>query len=75
MDQLRRILDSIAKQLGALSATQKLLIGSLVVILGMTLFLVSQYAGKQTRVAPVPTLQTAEFERAAQKLRLVGIKS
>lgn len=75
MDQLRRILDSIAKQIGALSATQKLLIGSLVVILGMTLFLVSQYAGKQTRVAPVPTLQTAEFERATQKLRLVGIQS
>lgn len=75
MEQIRRIVANIAKQLSGLNATQKLLIGSLSVILMMTLFLVSQYAGTASRVAPVPTLLPADFERAASKLRMVGIAS
>ena len=44
--KLRQILDGIRKQLGQLTATQRLLIGSVGVIMVMTLFVVSQYAGR-----------------------------
>lgn len=73
MDQIRRILTNAWKQLGNLGTTQKLLIGSILVLLVMTLFLVTQYAGVPARVAPVPTLAASDFDRASQKLRSVGI--
>lgn len=50
MNQLRRVLETIQKQLGKLHTTQRLLIGSLAVILVMTLFLVSLYAGRRDMV-------------------------
>jgi len=50
MDQIRRILDNAGQYIGKMSATQKLLIASLVVIASMTLFLVSQYASAPARV-------------------------
>ena len=46
MDRLRLLLVTIRTHLGQLTATQKLLIGSGVVIMLMSLFLVSQYAGR-----------------------------
>ena len=46
MDRLRLLLVNIRTHLGQLGATQKLLIGSGVVIMLMSLFLVSQYAGR-----------------------------
>lgn len=50
MGKLRQILDNASQQVTRMSATQKLLIGSLAVIAAMTLFLVSQYAAKPTLV-------------------------
>ncbi len=50
MDGLRGILDRIVKHLGGLGLTQKLLIGSLVVIALMGMFLVSQFAGRREMV-------------------------
>jgi len=50
MNQIRRILDNAGVYIGKMSATQKLLIASLVVIASMTLFLVSQYASTPARV-------------------------
>ena len=41
MDQLRRVLATIAKHLGQMGATQKLLVGSLAVIVFMALFVVN----------------------------------
>lgn len=52
MDKLRAILATIQRSLGGLGVTQKLLIGSSVVIMLMALFLVSQYAGK-TQMMPL----------------------
>ncbi|MFZ4573325.1 MAG: flagellar M-ring protein FliF C-terminal domain-containing protein [Phycisphaerales bacterium] len=75
MEQLRRVFATIAKHLSGLNPTQKLLIGSLAVILVMTLFLVSQYAAAPTRVAPIPNLAPAELDRAASRLRLAGVTS
>jgi flagellar M-ring protein FliF len=73
MDQIRRILTNAWKQLGNLGTTQKLLIGSILILMVMTLFLVTQYAGTPSLVAPVPTLAPADLDRATQKLRSVGI--
>ncbi len=44
MDQLRRVLASAQRYLGGMSASQKLLLGSLGVIAAMSLFLISRYA-------------------------------
>ena len=46
MDRLRLLLVTIGQHLRQLGATQKLLIGSGVIIMLMSLFLVSQYAGR-----------------------------
>src|SRR4051812_24952099 len=48
MNALQRTLQTIAAQLKALTPTARLLIGALMVILVMSLFMVSQYAGRQT---------------------------
>jgi len=73
MDQLRRVLDNIRTQLTGLGATQKLLIGSLAVIMLMSLFLVSQYAGRPDMVALLEGAQGQDLSRAARILRTSGI--
>ncbi|MCB9846170.1 MAG: hypothetical protein H6811_09320 [Phycisphaeraceae bacterium] len=45
VEQLRRLIARIGTQLGRLTPTQKLLIGSLAVIVAMAMFIVAQYAG------------------------------
>jgi flagellar biosynthesis/type III secretory pathway M-ring protein FliF/YscJ len=50
MDQLRQSMANIQQQVGKMTASQKLLLASLVVIALMTLFLVSQYAAKPAMV-------------------------
>lgn len=54
MDPLRRIFETIQKQMPQLSVTQKLLIASLCILLVMSLFLVSQYAGSPAVVELFP---------------------
>lgn len=70
MEQLRRILSTIQENLGKLSVSHKLLIGSLAVILVMTLFLVSQYAGTAKMVELLPGA-SADAQQQAQAY-LVG---
>jgi flagellar biosynthesis/type III secretory pathway M-ring protein FliF/YscJ len=73
MDQLRRVLGLIGSQLGRLTPTQKLLVGSLCVIVLMSLFLVSQYAGRQRMVELIPTGTPEDQAKAADYLESAGI--
>ncbi len=50
MEQIRQAMANIQRSMGGLTATHKLLFGSLAVIAAMTLFLVSQYAAKPAMV-------------------------
>jgi len=66
MDRLRLIFQRVRTQLGELSATQKLLLGSLGVIGLMALFLVSQYAGQRSYedlMQADPDLEAVRFLR------------
>lgn len=73
MDRFRTILASIQKQLGQLSVTQKLLIASLCVLVLMTLFLVTQYAGSPATVALLPGGTGEDQQKAAAFLAQRGI--
>lgn len=73
MDQLRRILDTIGKSLGKLGPSQKLLIGALVVIVLMSLFVVSQYAGSPKMVSVLTGGTSEDRQRVAGYLETQGI--
>lgn len=64
MERLKQILATIGSQLGKLSVTHKLLIGSLVVVALMALFLVSQYAGSPKMVELLPGASADAIGRA-----------
>ncbi len=64
MERLRGILTTIGSQLGKLSVTHKLLIGSLAVVGLMALFLVSQYAGSAKMVELLPGASADAVSRA-----------
>ena len=68
-DKLRHL----AGYLGRLGTLEKLLIGSIVVILGMAFFLVSQYASGGSSVAAVVISDDADRARAMMFLRASGI--
>lgn len=75
MDWLRRALSVIQTYLGALKPVHKMLIGSLAVIALMTLFLVSQYAGK-AQLEPLEGWATPESQgQAAEALSRAGIRT
>jgi flagellar biosynthesis/type III secretory pathway M-ring protein FliF/YscJ len=74
MEQLRVVLATVRKYLGQLSPSQKLLIGSLVVIALMTLFLVSQYAGRADYVALLPGQPPADQAKARSVLEASAFK-
>lgn len=74
MDALRQVLANIQKHLGQLSATHKLLIASLAVILAMGFFLVSQYAGRAKLVALMPDAAPADQQEAAAYLSSAGLE-
>ncbi len=73
MDAIRRSMDLIKQQLGRLGPTERVLIGSFLVILVMGLFLVSQYTGRSTLVALLPGLPIADQQRAQTFLSTAGI--
>lgn len=73
MDQLRRIFETIQKQMPQLSVTQKLLIASLCVLLVMTLFLVSQYASAPSMVELLPSGAADDQQKAVVFLKDRGI--
>lgn len=64
MDQLRRIFETTQKQMPQLSVTQKLLIASLCILLVMSLFLVSQYAGSPAVVELFPGGSAEDQQKA-----------
>ncbi|QQS09801.1 MAG: hypothetical protein IPK69_04055 [Phycisphaerales bacterium] len=65
MDMLRQAIETIRKQLGALTASQKLLMGSLAVIVVMTLAFVSLYAGRASWAEPLKGYPAADQQRAS----------
>ncbi len=69
MEQLQQMLQTVREQLSKLSATQRMLIASLAVLLVMTMFLVSQYAGEKRYVDLLPASATGDqIQQAAQFL-------
>ncbi len=74
MDQLRRVLATIAKHLGQMGATQKLLVGSLAVIVFMALFVVAQYTGRADMGVLMPGVPVVEQQKALPVLRNAGFK-
>lgn len=75
MNQLRQAILTIRQQLGKLGPTERLLIGSFVVILLMALFVVSQYSGKQSMVSLLPGVALADQQKAHTFLTTSGIKA
>lgn len=73
MERLENAIALVRKQLGALNATQKLLIGSIAVIAAMALFLVTQYAGSPSLVELLPGVAPAEQARASTILRAANV--
>ena len=74
MQSLSTLFQTIRGHLGSLSANTKLFIGSVVVILAMSLFLVSLYSGKST-MSPLPiTLTNDSRPRAVQFLTTSGVE-
>ncbi|MCC6228155.1 MAG: hypothetical protein IT432_02895 [Phycisphaerales bacterium] len=73
MERLRKALATIAKALSRLDTTQRLLIGSLVVIAGMALFLVAQYAGRASWSEVLPGSTLSEQQAAQIVLANAGI--
>lgn len=74
MEQLRTVLATIQKHLGGMTSTQKLLIGSLAVIMLMVLFLVSQYAGSPALADVWPGAPAEDQQRALTFLRTAGFE-
>jgi len=75
MEQVRRILATIQMHLGRLTATQKLLIGSLMVLALMSLFIVSLYAGRSELAELLPGATAEDRAQAVAYLRTVGINA
>lgn len=73
MGQLRQVLNTIEAQLTRLTASQKLLIGSLAVVMLMTLFLVSQYAGGKQFVELLPGATAEQQQQALELLQVNNI--
>ena len=65
MERLRNVFATIKASLGGLDSSQKLLIGSLTVVLLMTLFVVQQYAGSAPMAALLGEGYAAEDQQAA----------
>lgn len=74
MDQLKQVLTTIQKNLGKLTVSHKLLIASLAVILLMTLFLVSQYAGSPKMVEILAGASADAQQKAAAYLAASGFE-
>lgn len=74
MDQLRQVLTNIQRTLSGLNATQKLLIGSLVIVLLMALFMVVVFTGRPHMVELLPGASSDAQQHAASFLSARGVK-
>ncbi len=70
MGQLRKALETISAAMVKLNTSQRMLIGSLAVVMAMTLFVVAQYTSKPNMVPLVPGLAGEERTRIEQYLRV-----
>ncbi len=73
MDAVRRTIKKIYDFLGGMAPTQKLLIASLMVVMLMVLFLVSQYAAEPKLVPLLRGVSAAEQTAAAAALDRIGV--
>jgi flagellar M-ring protein FliF len=74
MGQLQRMLEQIRDQLGGLQLSHRMLLASFVVIMLMTLFVVTQYAGSRQFVELAPGLTTEQQSQAIQYLSINNIE-
>lgn len=74
MEPLRRVIETIRKNLGGMKPEQWLLVGSLGVIVVMALLLVALYSGKPVLVAALPGATAEEQQRAIPILDANRIK-
>jgi flagellar biosynthesis/type III secretory pathway M-ring protein FliF/YscJ len=72
MEQVRHMLGTIAKNLGDLSATQRLLLGTLAVAMVLTLIVVSQFSSRVNRVEFMGSTPPEERRAAIAKLQEAG---
>src|SRR5689334_22096958 len=75
MDQLRRIMASINKQLRPMSAAAKVAIGAIVIVFLLALFIVADRAGKSDMVELLPGMPAADQTAAKTQLDIQDIKS
>ena len=73
MDLLRQVLATIKKYLGQLRPTDKLLIGSLAVIIAMALVMVAMLSASRRMVELLPGLAAADQRRAATFLTAASV--
>src|SRR5919112_1120335 len=75
MDFLKGQLDKIQQQLGGLNASQKMLTGSLIAIMVMTLLWWGRYAGTSEleSLLPQTALTTDDITRINTELKRIGI--
>jgi len=75
MEVIRRTFSGIRRNLGGLTATHKLLIGSIVIVLLMTLFVVSQYSGRTAVEELLPNAAATDVDAAEAHLATIGINT
>ncbi len=73
MNPIRRLLATTREHLGSMTASQRLLMGSLGVIAAMTLFLVAQYSAKPGMVEFMPTADPVSQTTTRAALLAAGI--
>lgn len=73
MDQLRKVFVTIGAYLGRLTPTQRLLAGSLALVIILTLGLVALWTGKSQRTELMPGGAPADVMRASEALRQAGV--
>jgi len=74
MDRLSRAWQTVGAAAQRLTTSQRLLIGSVAVLLAMTLFVVTLYTSKPDSVALLPGKPAEEQQRAAEFLRTRNVK-
>lgn len=74
MDRLSRAWQTVGVAAQRLTTSQRLLIGSVAVLLAMTLFVVTLYTSKPESVALLPGKPAEEQQRAAEFLRTRNVK-
>lgn len=74
MERIRRVLASIGSALSKMNPSQKMLVGSVAVVMVMTLLLVQLYAGRRDYVALMPGGSADDQQRAVRILQASGVE-